>query len=243
MTVRNLLCASALLFVALPCAGQAPTEYESARVAKDVQGIHQALDRLVGLLESVQRQQSLELLLKRIEMHERRQAPLERRLRSAENDVDNLQDETKQLDLMWAHIVQVRCWKALRRPVICDRHLLDSLVDFRVYFPDDRVEDRWLCRLLCALAVRPDAAFCLLVPAEESMRRTSNRGRHHWETREVLEQRLREYRALAIDLQVRILDGRQPVERIASILQDRVAEEFAASSGRAEPLASRLGDS
>ncbi len=102
MTVRNLLCASALLFVALPCAGQAPTEYESARVAKDVQGIHQALDRLVGLLESVQRQQSLELLLKRIEMHERRQAPLERRLRSAENDVENLQDEIIQLDVMWA---------------------------------------------------------------------------------------------------------------------------------------------
>jgi thymidylate kinase len=139
------------------------------------------------------------------------------------------------LDLMWVYGVKVRLWKALQRPVLCDRHLLDSMVDFRVYFPEDRVEERLLCRLMRALAVRPDAAFCLLVPAEESMRRSAKRQRHHWETREVLEERLLAYRALAADLRVGILDGRQPVERIASTLRDRASEALGGSSGPDRP--------
>jgi thymidylate kinase len=96
-------------------------------------------------------------------------------------------------------------------------------VDFRVYFPDDRVEQRWLCRLLRASSPRPDAAFCLLVPAEESLRRTAERGRRHWETLQVLERRERAYRSLADELGVRVIDGREPVERIAEILRAAVS--------------------
>jgi thymidylate kinase len=127
------------------------------------------------------------------------------------------------LDLLWLHGVRLRLARASGRTLLCDRYLLDSLVDFRVYFPDDRVEERWLCRLWRALAVRPDAAFCLLVPAEESMRRTRERGRRHWETAAVLEQRLATYRALAEELDVRVLDGREAPERIAALLRAALA--------------------
>jgi hypothetical protein len=70
-------------------------------MAADLRGIHQALDRLVELLESTERRQRVDLLLKRMEMRERRQAPLESRLRTAENEVNGLQDELKHLDAMW----------------------------------------------------------------------------------------------------------------------------------------------
>ena len=136
------------------------------------------------------------------------------------------------LDLLWVYAVEVRFWRALRRPVICDRYLLDSLVDFRVNFPDDRVEDRLLCKLLRALSVRPDVAFCLLVPAEESMRRTTERRRHHWELRETLQQRLDQYRALALELDVQILDGREPVERIAARMRDSLSDVLAGGEDR-----------
>jgi thymidylate kinase len=146
------------------------------------------------------------------------------------------------LDLLWVYAVQVRFWRALRRTVICDRYLLDSLVDFRVYFPDDRVEDRLLCRLLRAASVRPDAAFCLLVPVEESMRRTTDRSRHHWESRETLQQRLDQYRALAEELGVQILDGCEPVERIASRMRDGVSGALAGGPQRGGVAPSRLGE-
>lgn len=141
------------------------------------------------------------------------------------------------LDLIWVYAIQVRVWRALERPVVCDRHLLDSQVDFRVNFPDDRVEDRLLWRLLCRVTSKPDAAFCLLIPAEQSLRRTQNRGRLNWETPGVVEQRLLAYRTLADELPVRILDGEQPIEQIASILRDRVAELTGSSA--VEPDSSR----
>jgi chromosome segregation ATPase len=71
-----------------------------ADIAAEVHGIHQALDRLVGLLEQAQYQQRVELLLKRIELKERRLAPLEARLRSAEGQVEGLEDELRHLETM-----------------------------------------------------------------------------------------------------------------------------------------------
>jgi len=76
------------------------TDGSATEIAEDVQGIHQALNRLVVLLEEVQQQQHVELLLKRIELKERRLAPLERHLRSAENDVVGLEDELKHIEVM-----------------------------------------------------------------------------------------------------------------------------------------------
>ena len=66
------------------------------------------------------------------------------------------------LDLLWVYVFRLRWWGWCGRTVVCDRYLLDCLVDFRVNFPDDRVEDRLLCRWLRRFSVRPDVAFCLL---------------------------------------------------------------------------------
>ena len=123
------------------------------------------------------------------------------------------------LDLLWVYAVQLRYWRARGRTVVCDRYLLDCLVDFRVNFPDDRVEERLLGRFLRRLAVRPHAAFCLLVSADESLRRSRNKSRHHWETREVLDRRFEQYRAVGEELSVRMLDGELPGDQLASAIQ------------------------
>ena len=126
------------------------------------------------------------------------------------------------LDLVWMYGIEVRLWRARGRTVICDRYLLDCLVDFCVNFPDDRVERRWLCRLLRRLAVQPDAAFCLLIPAEQSLQRSRVRSRYNWETLDVLQQRCDEYRALGTELGVEILDGNQPAASLAETLQSKL---------------------
>lgn len=126
------------------------------------------------------------------------------------------------LDLLWLYAVRIRLLRAVGRAVICDRYLLDCLVDFRVNFPDDHVERSPLFRLLRRLAVRPDAAFCLLVPVEESMRRSRNKARYNWETREVLEARHAAYRAASDELGVVALDGTRSVAEIAAAMEDTV---------------------
>ena len=73
---------------------------ETPTLTEDVAGIHQALDRLVNLLERVQRNQRVDLLLKRIELRERRTAPLERRLTGAQAEMEGIEAEQVHMESM-----------------------------------------------------------------------------------------------------------------------------------------------
>lgn len=134
------------------------------------------------------------------------------------------------LDLLWVYGVRIRIWKARGRIVVCDRYLLDCMVDFRVNFPADRIENRLLFRLLRCFSVRPDAAFCLLVPAEMSLERARGKSRFHWEPLEVLQQRRTDYEALSNLLGMQVLDGERPAGEIARSIQRSVADILPASS-------------
>lgn len=127
-----------------------------------------------------------------------------------------------QLDLL-VLALRIRLWRARGRIVVCNRYLLDALVDFRVNFPDERVEERLLWRLLRRCLPRPEASFCLLIPSGEAGERMQRKGRFHRETPEVLEQRWRAYQALSEDLGVQVLDGERPVAEIARAIQERVS--------------------
>jgi flagellar biosynthesis chaperone FliJ len=92
---------AALILSTPPVAGQSPaTDYASTELSQDVEGIRQALDRLVVLLEITQRHQRIDLVLKRIELRERRMEPLERRLRSTEKEIEEFEEHLKALERM-----------------------------------------------------------------------------------------------------------------------------------------------
>ena len=126
------------------------------------------------------------------------------------------------LDLLWEYAVTVRRLRARGRAVVCDRWLCDALVDLRVNFPQDRVEERLLWRLLGKLAVRPDASFLLLISPEESLQRAHASGRRHVEPREVLEARLVEYRRIAATGLGEAIDAGRDPEAIAKDLRGRL---------------------
>jgi thymidylate kinase len=135
---------------------------------------------------------------------------------------------TALLDLLLLHCVRIPWMRRRGVAVVCNRHLLDCLVDFRVNFPDDRVERGLLCRLLRRFAARPDAAFCLSIPADLTMQRSRAKNRFHWETLDVLERRFREYDSLARELGVEILDGTRPVGEISRSIQRALPVTLAA---------------
>lgn len=126
------------------------------------------------------------------------------------------------LDLLWEYAVSVRRLRARGHAVVCDRWLCDALVDLRVNFPDDRVEERLLWRLVRRVALRPDASFLLLIPPDESLRRAHASGRRHVEPREVLEARLVEYRRIAATGLGAAIDAARPPEAIAADLGERL---------------------
>ena len=122
------------------------------------------------------------------------------------------------LDLAWLLGVRVRILRRRGRIVLCDRYLVDTLIDFRLNFLAEQVERWWLWRAVERLAPHPDATFVLLVPVAESERRSDLKGEPFRDSREVLSARLAHYRALAPRSQCTILDGSQPAAEIAATI-------------------------
>ena len=65
------------------------------------------------------------------------------------------------LDLLRVYGLQVRYWQWRGHPVICDRYLWDTLVDFAMSYPDEMDESSVLWRLLVRTAPEPKRAFFL----------------------------------------------------------------------------------
>lgn len=125
-------------------------------------------------------------------------------------------------DLSWVYGVQVRWWRWRGRTVICDRYLWDTLVDLRLNFAQDQVEQWWLWRFLVRVTPQPDAAFLMLVPVEESVRRSDAKGEPFRDSSEVLARRLAEYEALAQRGQWQVMDGRLSSSDLASQIREVV---------------------
>lgn len=130
------------------------------------------------------------------------------------------------LDLLWVYGVQVRWLRWQGRTVICDRYLWDTLIDFRLNFSQEHVERWGLWRLLVKASPEPDAAFLLLVPVEESLRRSQQKQEPFPDSPETLARRLSEYQAMAEHRNWRAMDGRRPVDDLATEIWAAVAEEI-----------------
>ena len=65
------------------------------------------------------------------------------------------------LDLLRVYGLQVRYWQWRGHPVICDRYLWDTLVDFAMSYPDEMDESGVLWRLLVRTAPEPKRSFFL----------------------------------------------------------------------------------
>jgi thymidylate kinase len=120
------------------------------------------------------------------------------------------------LDLLYLYALCIRYWRRINRTVVCDRYLYDTLVDFRLNFPQERFE-RWLLwRMLVALTPKPDVAVLLLIPVEESLLRSQQKNVPFPDSREVLTQRLEAYQQFADQEKWLVLDGMEPIESVAT---------------------------
>jgi len=120
------------------------------------------------------------------------------------------------LDLLWVYGIQLRWWQWRGRTVICDRYIWDTLIDFRLNFPQEQVEDWWLWRVVKWVAPQPQTAFLLLIPVEESMRRSDIKKEPFRDPSTVLTQRLEQYESLAREGYWHVMDGRRPIPDLAA---------------------------
>ncbi|RLB81526.1 MAG: hypothetical protein DRH24_08995 [Deltaproteobacteria bacterium] len=127
------------------------------------------------------------------------------------------------LDLFWVFGIKVRWLLWRNRIVICDRYLWDTLVDFRLNFPQEEVENWRLWQILVKFTPQPDASFLLLVPVNESLRRSDIKGEPFRDSSEMLTRRLDQYRALLKNKYWHELDGLCSVQDLADEIWNMVA--------------------
>ncbi len=111
------------------------------------------------------------------------------------------------LDLMSYLGVWVRLLRWRGITVVADRYLEDTLLDFRLNFPQERVEEWWQWRLLRWLAPQPDHSFVFVVPVQESLRRSQLKAEPFPDSAEVLAARLEAYERLAASGNAQLMDG------------------------------------
>jgi thymidylate kinase len=128
------------------------------------------------------------------------------------------------LDLIVLYALTLRCRLATGCTVICDRYWPDTLLDFRLNFPQEDISRWWLWKLLTKLAVVPHAAFLLLVPVEESLRRSQQKNEPFPDPPQVLAQRLSAYRQMADAPEWTVIDGCQPKQDIAEAIYAKVCD-------------------
>jgi len=125
------------------------------------------------------------------------------------------------LDLMLVYGIYVRISRILGRVIIADRYLWDTWIDFQLNFPDVKI-DRWiLWRILKGLTPEPDASFLLIIPVEESLRRSRQKNEPFPDSEDVLQRRLALYKELSSFNNWHVLDCLQPVE----IVRDEIMGE------------------
>lgn len=123
------------------------------------------------------------------------------------------------LDLCRIYGLKLRWWLWRGETVIGDRYLWDTLVDFRTNFPQEKPDQWLLWKLLAWLTPKPDVAFLLIIPPQESLRRTGGVS-PEWE--EIFTRRLFEYQRLASRGYWFVLDGKRPPLVISEEIQRRV---------------------
>jgi len=111
------------------------------------------------------------------------------------------------LDLFFWYNVWLRWKHLLGYSVVLDRYYGDTALDFVLNFPQETITEWWLWRVMVWLAPRPQAAFLLLVPVQESERRSKLKHEPFPDSSEVLQKRLDHYERLAVDGCWQCLDG------------------------------------
>ena len=120
------------------------------------------------------------------------------------------------VELYWIYGVFLRWQMFRRRTVLCDRYVVDTLIDFNVLFPSINVESWLLWRGLVAIAPQPSASFFLHIPLEASFVRCQEKYEPFPDTDEEKRLRYALYTSYFDEGQVTILDGMESEDSIAA---------------------------
>lgn len=96
------------------------------------------------------------------------------------------------MDLWRYYTISLRL-KGIGKVVICDRYIWDTYIDFKMKYPEFDFENGFWWKLTLKTMVKPNPSFCMFIPAEVSMYRSSLKEEPFPEPEEVRRERINWY--------------------------------------------------
>lgn len=127
------------------------------------------------------------------------------------------------LDLLLLYGFYVRISRILGRVILADRYLWDTWVDFQLNFRQAKVDQWILWRILTRLTPEPDASFLLIIPTEESLRRSKQKNDPFPDSEYVLRKKKELYLCLASARKWHYLDGLKPIQSIHETILEKLS--------------------
>lgn len=127
------------------------------------------------------------------------------------------------IDLIFFYSFYIRIKKIFSFIVICDRYIIDTLIDFKLNFPKENIEKWLLWRFLCFTAVKPQKHFVITIPVEESLKRSSQKNEPFPDSKKVLKMRLERYLDFVKENERSIhIDGQNNMNYINKIISENL---------------------
>ena len=127
------------------------------------------------------------------------------------------------LDLIVLYAVVIRFRSLIGEIVICDRYLEDTVLDFKLNFPQIAFENMWLWKLLEIITPKPRLSFLLLMPVVVSMDRSKLKREPFPDDEETLEKRLAIYQSNGLFNDCVKIDATQKVDVISEQIIKQVS--------------------
>ena len=128
-------------------------------------------------------------------------------------------------DLCFIYALKIRWNLLIGNAVICDRYLKDTLIDFKIMFPDLNIEKWVLWRFLSLVTPRPNVEYLLMIPIKLSEQRCLQKYEPFPDTPERRKIRYDLYENLSkSDNEVYTIDATQKVEDVFDIMETQLKE-------------------
>ena len=127
------------------------------------------------------------------------------------------------LDLIYFYGVYIRIKELFGVKVICDRYIFDTLIDFKLNFPQEKV-DKWLIwKLLKIVALKPKKHFVITISIEESTKRSKLKNEPFPDSIEVLRKRLNQYlKFISNNSSAVHIDGSKSIDSVNRIILEEI---------------------
>lgn len=129
------------------------------------------------------------------------------------------------IDLFYYYVIYLRVKYLFGYNIICDRHLLDTNIDFKLAYPQSNT-DKWiLWKLIKFFAMKPDFHFVSTIPVKESVIRSKFKFEPFPDSPETLEKRLDLYNVgLKNDEKLFFIDGMRDLNEIKEQINKLVTQ-------------------